>query len=51
MVLIHSTMKDAISVLYKDRGGEYLVFSSVEAFNDLDIMSVGMFRTKDKNEI
>lgn len=43
--------KDSDSVLYKDLGGEYLVFSSVEAFNDLDVMSVGMFRTKNKEEI
>ena len=39
------------SVLYKDLGGEYLVFSSVEAFNDPDIMCVGMHRTKDKNDM
>lgn len=39
------------SVLYKDLGGEYLVFSSVEAFNDLDVMSVGMHRTKNKNDM
>lgn len=39
------------SVLYKDLGGEYLVFSSVEAFNDLDVMSVGMHRTKNPNDM
>lgn len=38
-------------VLYKDLGGEYLVFSSVEAFNDLDVMSVGMYRTKNKDDM
>lgn len=43
--------KDSDQVLYKDLGGEYLVFSSVEAFNDLDVMSVGMFRTKYFNEV
>ena len=39
------------SVLYKDLGGEYLVFSSVEAFNDLDVMTVGMHRTKNKDDM
>lgn len=39
------------SFLYKDLGGEYLVFSSVEAFNDLDVMSVGMHRTKNPNDM
>ena len=43
--------KDSDEVLYKDLGGEYLVFSSVEAFNDPDVMSVGMYRTKNKNDI
>ena len=43
--------KDSDCVLYKDLGGEYLVFSSVEAFNDPDTMSVGMYRTNDKNDI
>lgn len=43
--------KDSDQVLYKDLGGEYLVFSSVEAFNDLDVMSVGMYRTKNKDEV
>ena len=39
------------SVLYKDLGGEYLVFSAVEAFNDVDRMSVGMHRTKNENDM
>ncbi len=39
------------SVLYKDLGGEYLGFSAVEAFNDTDVMSVGMCRTKNFDEI
>ena len=43
--------KDSDSVLYKDLGGEYLVFSSVESFNDLDVMSVGMHRTKNPNDM
>lgn len=28
-----------------------IVFSSVEAFNDLDVMSVGMHRTKNLNDM
>ena len=43
--------KDSDQVLYKDLGGEYLVFSSVEAFNDLDVMCVGMHRTKNKDDM
>lgn len=43
--------KDSDQILYKDLGGEYLVFSSVEAFNDLDVMSVGMHRTKNKDDM
>ena len=43
--------KDSDSVLYKDLGGEYLVFCTVEAFNDLDVMSVGMYRTKNKEDM
>lgn len=38
-------------VLFKNLGGEYLVFSSVEAFNDLDVMCVGMHRTKNENDM
>ena len=43
--------KDSDQVLYKDLGGEYLVLSSVEAFNDLDVMCVGMHRTKNKDDM
>ena len=43
--------KDSDSVLYKDLGGEYLVFCTVEAFNDLNVMSVGMYRTKNKEDM
>ena len=43
--------KDSDQVLYKDLGGEYLVFSAVEAFNDLDVMCVGMHRTKDPEDM
>ncbi len=39
------------SVLYKEVGGEYLGFSSVEAFNDLEIMCIGLGKTKDLNEV
>lgn len=42
--------KDSDSVLYKEVGGEYLCFSSVEAFNDLDVMCIALGRTKDLNE-
>ncbi len=43
--------KDSDSVLYKDLGGEYLGFGSVEAFNDLDVMCISLGRTKDFNQI
>ena len=43
--------KDSDSVLYKDLGGEYLVFCTVEAFSDPEIMSVGMYRTKNENDM
>ncbi len=43
--------KDSDTVLYKDLGGEYLVFGTTEAFNDLDIMCVAMYRTTDENDI
>lgn len=43
--------KDSDSVLYKDLGGEYLGFGSVEAFNDLDVMCISLGRTRDFNEV
>ena len=43
--------KDSDQVLYKDLGSEYLVFSSVEAFNDLDVMDIGLHRTKNPNDM
>lgn len=43
--------KDSDSVLYKEAGGEYLGFGSVEAFNDLDVMCISLGRTKDLNEV
>lgn len=38
-------------VLYKDLGGEYLVFGTTDAFGTAPIMSVGMVRTRDRSEI
>lgn len=38
-------------VLYKDLGGEYLVFGSTDAFGTAPIMSVTFVRTTDKSEI
>ena len=38
-------------VLYKDLGGEYLVFGKTDAFGAAPVMSVSMYRTKDRNEI
>lgn len=38
-------------VLYKDLGGEYLLFGTTDAFGTAPIMSVNMGRTKDRNEI
>ncbi len=43
--------KDYDSVLYKKLGDEYLGFSCVEAFNDLDVMCILLGKTKDLNEI
>ncbi len=39
------------NVLYKEVGGEYLGFSSTEAFNDLDIMCIALGTTKSFNEV
>lgn len=38
-------------VLYKDLGGEYLVFGTTDAFGTAPVMSVAMVRTKDRSEI
>ena len=38
-------------VLYKDLGGEYLVFGKTDAFGTAPVMSVSMVRTKDRSEI
>ena len=38
-------------VLYKDLGGEYLVFGKTDAFGCAPVMSVSMVRTKDRSEI
>lgn len=38
-------------VLYKDLGGEYLVFGKTDAFGSAPVMSVSMVRTKDRSEI
>ncbi len=43
--------KDSDEVLYKDLGGEYLVFGTTEAFGSAPVMSVSMVRTKDRSEI
>ena len=38
-------------VLYKDLGGEYLLFGKTDAFGTAPVMSVTMGRTKDRSEI
>lgn len=38
-------------VLYKELGGEYLVFGKTDAFGAAPVMSVSMVRTKDRSEI
>lgn len=38
-------------VLYKDLGGEYLIFGKTDAFGCEPVMSVSMVRTRDKKEI
>lgn len=38
-------------ILYKDLGGEYLVFGDTDAFGTAPVMSVSMVRTKDRSEI
>ena len=38
-------------VLYKDLGGEYLLFGITDAFGTAPVMSVSMGRTKDRSEI
>ena len=43
--------KGSDEVLYKDLGGEYLVFGCTDAFGSDPIMSLGMYRTKDRSEI
>lgn len=41
----------ADEVLYKDLGGEYLLFGCTDAFGTAPVMSVSMGRTKDRSEI
>ncbi|MCQ2353580.1 MAG: hypothetical protein MJ102_00585 [Clostridia bacterium] len=41
----------ADEVLYKDLGGEYLLFGCTDAFGTAPVMSVYMGRTKDRSEI
>lgn len=41
----------ADEVLYKDLGGEYLVFGKTDAFGCAPVMTVSMVRTTDKSEI
>lgn len=41
----------ADEVLYKDLGGEYLVFGKTDAFGAAPVMTVSMVRTKDRSEI
>lgn len=38
-------------VLYKDLGGEYLLFGKTDAFGAAPVMSLAMYRTKDRSEI
>lgn len=38
-------------ILYKDLGGEYLVFGKTDAFGTAPVMMVSMVRTKDRSEI
>lgn len=38
-------------VLYKDLGGEYLIFGKTDAFGSAPVMTVTMVRTRDKSEI
>ncbi len=38
-------------VLYKDLGGEYLLFGTTDAFGSAPVMTVSMVRTKDRSEI
>ena len=38
-------------VLYKDLGGEYLLFGKTDAFGAAPVMSLAMYRTKDRHEI
>lgn len=38
-------------VLYKDLGGEYLVFGKTDAFGTAPVMTLSMVRTKDRSEI
>lgn len=41
----------ADEVLYKDLGGEYLIFGCTDAFGTAPVMSVSLARTKDRSEI
>lgn len=41
----------ADEVLYKDLGGEYLLFGCTDAFGTAPVMSVSLGRTKDRSEI
>lgn len=43
--------KGGDQVLYKEVGGEYLGFSCVEAFNDLDVMCIALGKSKDLNQV
>ena len=38
-------------VLYKDLGGEFLLFGKTDAFGAAPVMSLAMYRTKDRREI
>ena len=38
-------------VLYKDLGGEYLIFGKTDAFGSAPVMTVTMVRTRDRSEI
>lgn len=41
----------ADEVLYKDLGGEYLIFGCTDAFGTAPVMNVSLARTKDRSEI
>lgn len=43
--------KTSDEVLYKDLGGEYLVFGKTDAFGTAPVMTISMVRTRDRSEI